>query len=54
VSSFKIHDPNHKVGIKLIKRKTMLKNEIENKIQKKKKIGRKFDIKIIKKEKKTT
>jgi len=36
VSFFKIHDPNHKVGTKPIKRKTMLKNEIENKIQKKK------------------
>jgi len=40
VSSFKIHDPDHEVGTKPIKRKTMLNDEIKNKIQKKKKNGK--------------
>ena len=35
MSSFKIHNPDHEVGTKPIKRKTMLNDEIENKIQKK-------------------
>ena len=39
MSSFKIHDPDHEVGTKPIKRKRMLKDEIENKIQKKKEWG---------------
>ena len=35
MSSFKIHDPDHEVRTKPIKRKTMLNDEIKNKIQKK-------------------
>jgi hypothetical protein len=46
LSSFKIHDSDHEVGTKPIK-KIMLRDEIENKIQKR--MGRKFNIKIIKK-----